>query len=369
MSAVSQVSLLGLDRRFRDDAQVLTHLVLEVSREPRAMLGPRVARFEAALAEQLGVPHAIAVGSCTGAILVALRAAGIGAGDRVVVPAFGHMAPAAAVVRAGAEPLFVDVRDQDLTLDPALLSGVSDYEVVMPVHQFTALADMTEICAQAERRGAWVLEDSAVALGAGTPGRLAGTLGRIGVFSFHPVKVFGTVGDAGLVVTHDNALAERIRKIRNHGQGAERFVYDALGWNSRMDEILAGHLLHRLPRLNDLIDRRIAVVTRYLTGLEGVPGLRLPAFRQVDRLAYVLTVRCAQRDRLAAKLRADGIETAVQYPIPLPHAPAFRTHAQARESFPVAERAGREVLSLPLHADLTDAEVDHVIARVRAACV
>jgi dTDP-4-amino-4,6-dideoxygalactose transaminase len=369
MSASVRISVLGLDRRFRDDGAVISRLVSEVASEPKAILGPRVEQFESCVAARLKVPHAIATSSGTGAILACLRAAGIGPGTRVALPAFGHIAPAAAIVRLGAEPVFVDVRDEDLTLDPRAFAAVAaGVDAVIPVHQFAALADLEAIAAIARESKVFVLEDSAVALGAGWVGRAAGTAGDAGVFSFHPVKVFGTVGDAGMVVTKDERLASALRRLRNHGQGAARFHYEALGFNTRMDEILAGHLLARWPRLEPLVQRRVELMQRYREGLGDLSDVRLPAWDPRQRLAYAMTIRSPKRERIVAQLGDAGIETFVQYPVPLPRCAAFARHPQAEASFPVSERACSEIITLPLYPELGDAEADEVIGHVRRAC-
>lgn len=364
-----RIPVLGLERRFVGEEAVVSQLLAEICAEPKAILGERVERFERWIERTVNVAHAVAVSSGTGALLVALRAAGVGPGKRVAVPAFGHIAPAAAVAWLGAEPVFVDVRDDDLTLDPEAFARVaSRVDVVLPVHQFTSLARMDALREIAGRAGVLVLEDSAVALGAGWGDRAAGTAGAMGVFSFHPVKVFGTIGDAGVVVTSDDSLADVLRQLRNHGQGKVRFHYERIGFNSRMDEVIAGHLLSRTERLSALIDRRLALLEAYRRGLEDVPGIRLPAFRAERRLAYAMTIRTSDRDRLRSALSAAGIETLIQYPRPIPRSPAFASHPQHAAEFPVAERVGAEILTLPLFPELRDSEVDEVIAVLRSAC-
>ena len=357
------VPFIDLTRHYAALKAELDAAILGVAASGRYILGPHVAAFEDELAKYCEVPHGIGVASGSDALTLALRAVGVKAGDEVIVPAFTFIATAEAVSHVGATPVFADV-DATGTLDAADVAQrvTARTRAVIPVHLYGQTCDMDPLNALAKRHGLVVIEDAAQAVGARYKGRLAGSLGDIATFSFFPTKNLGAYGDGGFVTTVHAALADRIRLLRTHGS-RERYCHEAIGWSSRLDEMQAAVLRVKLQHLESWTERRRALAARYRAALSGLP-LELPRERPDDRDVYHLfTIRTPHRDDLQKFLAAQGIGTMVHYPNPLHRQPAYP--AAATLSLPECERASREVLSLPLYSELTDAEADEVAAAVR----
>jgi dTDP-3-amino-3,4,6-trideoxy-alpha-D-glucose transaminase len=331
------------------------------------VLGPEVEAFEREFAAWLGARHAVGVGNGTSAIEIALRALGVGPGDEVVTVSHTATFTALGIAATGAAPVFVDVDEQTQTMSPdALARAISPKtKAIVPVHLYGVPADLERLEAVAKPLGLPIVEDAAQAHGAKLQSRKVGTIGAAGCFSFYPSKNLGAFGDGGAVVTNDAALADRIRSIRNGGQ-TDRYTHAYLGVNSRLDELQAAILRALLAELDPMNERRRAIAARYRAALAGLPGLGLPADDLPDRASawHLFVVRHAKRDALREELGKLGIQALVHYPIPSHLQPAF---APARGSLPVSERLAREVLSLPLHPELEEAEVEAVIEGVRRA--
>jgi len=337
--------------------------VLAVLRSGRLVQGPRVAEFESAFARYLGVEHAVAVASGTAALSIAMRAHGLGPGDEVLVPAFTYAATANAVLLAGATPVLVDVRDDDLTIESDALEAAATprTRAVVPVHLFGHPCDMTAVIAFAEGRGLAVIEDAAQAAGASWRGRPAGSFGT-GCFSFYATKNM-TTGEGGMITTEDAELTARARMLRNQGE-AERYVTQALGGNERMTEIEAALGLVQVAKLDEHNERRRANAAALDARLAGV---RTPVEREGARHVYSLyTVRAPNRDALQAALREREIESVVYYERCLHQQPLY-VERGIGGSFPVAERAAAQVLSLPVHPGLTPDDLDRIAGAVNEA--
>jgi dTDP-4-amino-4,6-dideoxygalactose transaminase len=340
-----------------------------VARSGWYVLGPEVEAFEAAWAAKVGTPACVGVGNGLDALTLALRAMGVGPGDEVLVPAQTFVASWLAVSQVGARPVPVDIDAATATLDPALLEAAITprSRVVMAVHLYGQPAAMDAILAVARRHGLRVLEDAAQAHGAMFEGRPVGGLGDAAAWSFYPTKNLGALGDAGAVTTNDEALAGRVRLLRNYGS-RERYVHEAAGVNSRLDEIQAAVLRARLAHLDEWNARRVAIAARYRRDLAGL-DLRLPEVAAGrDHVWHLFTVRHARRDALRARLEAAGIGTLIHYPVP-PHRQAAYADLGIRdEDVPVAVRQAAEILSLPMGPHLTDEQAGRVVeAIVRAA--
>jgi UDP-2-acetamido-2-deoxy-ribo-hexuluronate aminotransferase len=335
--------------------------------------GATVRRLEAALAGWTGARHAIGVGSGTDALVLLLRAAGLRPGEEVVVPAFSFVASASSVVLAGGRPAFADIDPVSYSLDPAAAeAAVTDRtRAVMPVHLFHQLADMAALPALARRRGLTLVEDSAEAIGMRWDGRHAGLFGAGGVLSFFPTKTLGALGDAGMVLTDDPGVAERVTLLRDHGRAPGHPDESLLaGTNSKLDELQALVLLERLARLDADIARRAELAAAYTERLAGAPGiLRLPTVVPRPATAppvhYVYLIEAERRDDLVAHLTARGIGTETYYPSPLHLQPCFADLGYRAGQFPVAEAACRRTVALPLYPDLRLDELDAVCAAVR----
>lgn len=332
--------------------------------------GPDVRAFEEEFAQYCGARHAVGVANGTDALVLALRALDIGPGDRVAVPAFTFAATAEAVCLVGAEPVFVDIDPATCNmaaagLEAAIREHRTRIRAVLPVHLYGRPAAMDEILALASSVGAAVVEDAAQAHGARYRGRRAGSLGRVACFSFYPTKNLGAAGDGGALTTNDDAVAARLRLLRDHGQTG-KYEHAVVGCNSRLDTLQAAILRAKLPHLDAWNARRRAIAARYTAGLDGLAGVTPPAAGAGDELVHHLyVIRSPRRDALQQHLAAAGIATSVHYPRALHQQGAFAAHASGR-AFPAAEAAAREVLALPCYPELADAAVDEVCAAIRA---
>ena len=332
------------------------------------VLGPEVKEFEAAFAAFLGAARVVGVANGTDALTVALRALDVRPGDEVIVPAFSFFATAEAVVLAGATPVFADILPGTYNLDPADAEARVTARTVgiLGVHLYGRPFDADRLGALCRQRGLWLLEDAAQAHGAKFHGRRVGTLGNLAGWSFYPTKNLGCFGDGGAVSGADAARLERVHRLANHGQ-TERYHHVEIGTNSRLDALQAAVLNLRLATLDEDNARRRRLAALYRDGLAGVGDLRLPADDPADECVYhQLTVATSRRDALAAHLREHGVGASVHYPSALHRQPAMAALGGAQPSLPVAERAGGEVLCLPMFAELEPAEAERAVAAVRA---
>lgn len=328
----------------------------------RYLLGPELEAFEGEFADHCGVRHCVGVGSGLSAIELALRAAGIGPGDEVIVPAYTWVATWLAVARTGARPVGVDVQESTYNIDPQLVPEAitARTAAVVPVHLRGEVADMATIVSIADRHGLRVVEDAAQAHGAEVGGRRAGGIGDAGAFSFYPSKNLGALGDGGAVVTDDQEIAARVRLLRNYGM-RDRYEIASAGFNSRLAEIQAAVLRVKLPHLDSWNASRAVLAATYRRALDGARGLCLPrAAPDGAAVWHLFVVGHAHREACRRFLSESGIETLVHYPV-LPHlSGAFSQEGWKRGSFPVAERLADAALSLPLYPQLPAEACEHV---------
>jgi dTDP-4-amino-4,6-dideoxygalactose transaminase len=321
---------------------------------------------------RLGARHAVAVGNGTDALQLALRALGVGPGDEVITADISAAFTPLAILQAGARPVFVDVQEETLNLDPGKLERAITprTRAILPVHLYGHPADMDPLLALAERNGLAVLEDACQAHGASYRGRPVGTLAGecgIGALSFYPTKNLGALGDGGAVLVNDERLADSLRRLRNGGQSS-RYRHESFGVNSRLDELQAAILRVGLRHLDAWTARRRELAARYLRELDGC-GLGLPHEQPYAGAVYHLfVVRHPRRDALQTALAEAGVGTLVHYPVPLHLQPVFAELGGRPGELPVAEKACAEILSLPLHHGLADEQAGAVITAVRAAC-
>lgn len=329
--------------------------------------GHEVQTFEQAFAEYLGVKHAVGVANGTLALYAAYLALDIGPGDEVIVPANTFIATAEAVMMTGATPTFVDIDLQTKLLNISDLDRVvtEKTKAVAVVHLFGLVADVDAIKAWAEPKGIAIMEDAAQAHGAKLPdGRMAGTMGNVGCFSFYPTKNLGAMGEGGAVVTNDDAIAEVIRSIRVHGAGSHGNDHVRFGMNLRMDAIQGGILNARLVRLNNSIVRRREIAERYREAFTDIP-LDLPPQASDQHVYHLYVVATNKRDELKAHLAEREIGSAVHYPIAVPDQPVFADRG-VFGSCPVATREAGRILSLPFFLEITNEEIEEVIQGVRS---
>ncbi|TFC19825.1 DegT/DnrJ/EryC1/StrS family aminotransferase [Cryobacterium algoritolerans] len=337
--------------------------IAEALRRADFIGGKHVAAFEADFAAFTSVTHCIGVGNGTDALELALRALDIVEGREVLVPVNSFIASAEAVLRAGATVRFADVDDDSLLLDRASVESAITNETaaVMAVHLYGQPAPVDQILSVADRYGAVVIEDAAQSQGACRNGRPAGSLSRIAATSFYPGKNLGAAGDGGAVLTSDDDLAARVRRIASHGS-TEKYVHDEFGFNSRLDSIQAIVLRAKLARLEAWNAARRAAARRYDVLIADVDGVRAPVTLAGNvHNWHIYSVRVEDRDRILAGLHAEGIGAALHYPTPIHLTGAFRHLGLARGDFPVAERAAAQLLSLPMFPHLTEAQQVRVV--------
>lgn len=351
----------GQDRAVRE-------AVLRVLDHRHYILGREVEAFEAAMAARLGGVPVVGVSSGTDALLLALMALGVGPGDRVVTTPFSFFATAGVVVRLRARPVFVDIEPRAFGLDVRRLADLdrTGVKAAIPVHLFGDTIDLDPVLAWAGDDVA-VVEDAAQAIG-GTDarGRVAGTVGAMGAFSFFPTKNLGSIGDAGMLVTRDAALAERLRRLRGHGQTA-RYLHAEVGGNFRLDAIQAAALAATLPFLDAATAARRRHAAGYLERFAAaglLDGRIVPPEIHARHTVHQFVIRVpgGRRDAVLAALRERGVGAAVYYPVPFHLQPCFRDLGYREGGFPEAERASREVLALPVFPGLTGAELDEVVS-------
>ena len=364
------VDLAAQYRRIKADVDRRIHAVLD---HGRFILGPEVDELERALAARAGCRHAIACASGTDALLMALMADGVGAGDAVFLPAFTFTATAEVVLMAGATPVFVDVDARTFNVDPAHLAHMADETVrqgrlrprmVIAVDLFGQPADYPALDAIARAHGMTVLADAAQSFGGALGNRPVGSLAPVTATSFYPAKPLGAYGDGGAVFCDDDTTAAVLRSIRAHGQGEDRYDIVRLGINGRLDTLQAAILLAKLEVFDDEQAARERLARFYDGALAGVA--EIPARVPDSRSAWAqYSILLDDRDRVAVGLRAAGVPTAIYYPLPMHLQPAYRAHGLGEGSLPVAEALCGRILSLPMHAYLDEATATRIADAVR----
>ena len=338
------------------------------------ILGPQVAQFEKDISAWAGVKHAIGCSDGTDALLLLLRAWGVGPGDAVFVPAFTFVATAEVVSLAGAVPVFVDVLSDTFNMDPVSLEaaiamvkrdGKLKPKVVMPVDLFGQPADYRSLAPIAKREGLKLLCDTAQGFGAVMDGKRAGAIGDAAATSFFPAKPLGCYGDGGACFTNDDGLKEKLLSLRMHGQGRDRYEHVAIGLNSRLDTIQAAILIEKLKIFEDEIDKRNVVAQRYTQAFAGSNRIKTPVVLEgVTSTCAQYTLQVADRARFQADLKQAGVPTMVYYPIPLSRQPAYAAYPGV--ATPVSEALCGHVVSLPMHPYLDEDAQDRVIDAVLA---
>lgn len=350
--------------RYRADIEARMAAVLE---HGHFIMGPEIAEVEKQLADYAGVKHAITVASGTDSLEIALRALGIGPGDEVITVPFTWISSAEAILLVGAKPVFVDISPIDFNLNVAKLEAAitSRTKAIMPVSLFGQMPDFEAINRIASAHGLPVLEDGAQSFGATQNRRKSCGVSTIGSTSFFPAKPLGCYGDGGALFTDDDELAAKMKAIRTHG-GVKRHHHTLVGMNGRFDTLQAAVLLAKLPHFAQEVEDRGRIGARYSALLQDV--CETPQVRSGNTHVYAqYTIRVADRDRLGEQLRAAGIPSAVYYPKCLHEQPVFADLGYHWGDFPESEKASREVISLPMHPFLSEAEQERVVAEVKKA--
>jgi len=361
------VPFVDLKQQYTSIKSEVDAAIARVIENTSFILGPEVRAFEAAFAEYVGARACIAVNSGTAALQLTLMAAGIGAGDEVIVPSFTFFATAEAVSVLGATPVFVDVDPVSYTVTAAAIERAITprTRALIPVHLYGQAADLDPILELAKKHNLHVIEDAAQAHGAEYKRKRVGALGSAGCFSFYPSKNLGAYGEAGAVVTNDEELAKRLRLLRDHGS-TSKYAHAIVGYNFRMEEIQAAVLNVKLPHLNDWNNSRRARAARYNAALSNSIVI-LPREMDYARHVYhVYAVQSDNRDELQERLTATGVQTGVHYPIPIHLQPAYVSLGYKRGDLPVTERLAERVLSLPMFPELSDEQIERVAEAVTA---
>ncbi len=333
----------------------------------RFIMGPEIRELEEKLAAYVGVKYCVGVSDGTTAMQVAMMALGIGAGDEVITTPFTFIATGEMIALLGARPVFVDIDPDTFNIDPARIEAAitKRTKAILPVSLYGQCADLDAINAVADRHGLAVIEDGAQSFGATYKGRRSCALSTIGTTSFFPTKPLGCYGDGGACFTNDDKLGPLMAQIRVHGQ-SRRYYHPIIGINGRLDTLQAAILLAKLETLPAEVAARARIGARYSEKLAG--AVKTPGIAAHNTSVFAqYTIEVDNRDAVQAKLKAGGIPSAVHYPVTLNLQPAFGNLGQGEGSFPLAERAARRVLSLPMHADLSEPLQDRIVAAVRSA--
>jgi len=364
---MSKVHFLDLSAQYQTIRDEITGAIQEVLDSNAFVGGPFVEKFEQAFADLCDCDCGVGVNSGTSALWLTLVALGIGPGDEVITVPNSFIATAEAISMCGARPVFVDVVDLTLTMNPELLQTALTprTKAVVPVHLYGQPADMDPILEFARSHNLHVIEDACQAHGATYKGRPAGSMGIAGCYSFYPGKNLGAYGEAGAVVTNDSVLAEKIRMLRDHGQ-ARRYYHAMIGWNGRMDGLQAAVLSVKLKHLSNWNNARRENASRYDELLAGVGHIIRPKEMDYARHVYhIYALRTRNRDALRDFLEREGISCMIHYPVPIHLQDAYRSLGLQDGDFPVSERGAREELSLPVYPELGKHQLEYVASRIR----
>lgn len=363
-----RIPLIDLVAQYQTIQPEIDRAIRQVLECGQFILGANVAALEQEIANYLGVKHAVGVASGTDALMLGLRALGIGPGDEVIVPAYTFFATAEAVVLVGASPVFVDIEADTYCLDVREMAKriTGRTKAIIPVHLYGHPVDMMPLLQIAQAYGLKVIEDNAQAFGAECVGRKTGSLGDVGCLSFFPSKNLGGYGDGGMVVTDDSEVAEQITVLRTHGW-RKKYYPEVIGYNSRLDELQAAILRVKLRHVDRWNERRRDLARQYCQRLSSL-AVALPYEAPQARSVYHLyAVRLKERKKIQEYLNAQGIASAVYYPQPLHLTEALRPLEYRQGDFPTSEQASQETLALPLYPEMSNLQVDEVAMRIRQA--
>ena len=359
---------VDLKRQSRDFHDEYLRVIGSIIDRAAYTMGPELAAFEEAFARACGCDFAVGVSSGTDAVMLALLAAGVEAGDEVIVPANTFIATAEAVSHIGATPVFVDCQPETANIDPAKVEPAltERTSAIVPVHLYGQPADMDAILEIAARRGLIVVEDACQAHGALYRGRPVGSFGMAAAFSFYPGKNLGALGDGGAVTTSDPEIADALRLLRNHGQ-EDKYTHRVAGYCDRLHNLQAAVLLFKLERLSKWNAARRAAAATYDGLLAGIAGIDALSCRgDVEPVYHLYVVTVDDRDGVRERLASVGVETGIHYPIPLHLQPAYAHLGYVKGDCPVAERLAGRILSLPMFPEITREQIDYVVSSLEA---
>jgi len=360
---------LNLQRQYKSIKKEIDAAIKRTLEGGNFIGGKEVEKFEKETASFCGTKYAVGVNSGTDALFLSLKALGIGPGDEVITTPFTFIATAGVIANCGARPVFVDIEPDTFNIDSLKIEKAVNKKTkaILPVHLFGQVVEMTAIMNIARKHRLYVIEDAAQAIGAKYKGRKAGTIGELGCFSFFPSKNLGAYGDGGMVVTNNKKLAEKIRSLRSHGSSPkEKYLNLIVGINSRLDALQAAVLRVKLKYLSKWSRERARKAAYYNRNLENTGDIVVPRIGpQRNHIFHQYTIRSKSRDKLKGYLNEAGVPTMIYYPLSLHLQPAFSYLKYKKRSFPKAEKASAEVLSLPLYPELSKKEQDFVIKKIK----
>lgn len=360
------IPLVDLTAQYHSIQSEIDGAVHQVLESGHFILGPNVAAFEQEVSAYLGIKHSVGVASGTDALVIALRAIGVGQGDEVIVPAYTFFATAGAVMLVGARPVFVDINPDTYCLN---IQQVADRvtpktKAILPVHLYGHPADMAPLLDIAHANDLKVIEDNAQAFGAEYQGRKTGSMGDLGCLSFFPTKNLGGYGDGGMIVTNDNELAMRLRMLRTHGW-KKKYFPEILGYNSRLDEMQAAILRVKLRHVDAWNKQRHAIAQLYTAQLSAMDIITPHEAPYTRHVYHLYTLHFAERDRVQSALKNEGIASDVYYPCPPHLADPCRPFGYQPGDFPVSEQASREALSIPLYPEMSEEQISFVFETIQ----
>ncbi|WP_276567789.1 DegT/DnrJ/EryC1/StrS family aminotransferase [Peribacillus tepidiphilus] len=366
---MKQIPMLDLTEQYANLKEEILTSLDQVMSKAHFILGENVKKLERDVAEYSNASHGIGVANGSDALNIALMACGVGPGDEVIVPSFTFFATAGAVARTGATPVFVDINPKTFNICPESIEKAitPKTKAIIPVHLYGQMADMDAIKAIADQHNLYIIEDAAQAIGAEYKGKKVGELGTLACYSFFPTKNLGAYGDAGMIITSDDELAEKCRVIRVHGS-KPKYYHHILGYNSRLDEMQAAILNVKFPHLNDWSKQRKERAKTYTTLLKEALGDQVvtPFEEEFNYHVYhQYTIRVERRDELQAFLKENGVSTMVYYPQPLHLQPVFSYLGYKEGDLPETEKAAKEAISLPMFPELKEEQQQYVVEKIK----
>ncbi|MCX5812033.1 MAG: DegT/DnrJ/EryC1/StrS family aminotransferase [Proteobacteria bacterium] len=361
------IPVINLKEQYKKVKKDISKSLEEILSEQRLILGKYCTLLENAIADYAGVPYAITCANGTDALILSLMALGIKEGDEVITTPYTFFSTASSIALLGAKPVFVDVRKEDLNIDPVLieLAITPKTKAITVVHLFGKLCDMDSICKIGKKYGIPIVEDMAQSLGARRNGNMSGSFGDIASLSFYPTKNLGGIGEGGMVLTKRKDLGEKAKKLRVHGMGNATYHHEMIGINSRLDEIKACALVAKFPYLESWNAKRIENAKFYNKKLGGLPIMLPQLDNDTSHIIHQYVIRVKERDRLQGFLKEKGIQTGIYYPVPLHLQECFGYLGYAKGSFPVSEDAALTSLALPAYPELKKTEKNYIIDAIK----
>jgi hypothetical protein len=363
------MNFFDLKKQYSIIKKEINYAINKVVEKGEFIGGAEVENFEENFAGFCNVKYAISVNSGTDALFLSLKALNIGQGDEVITTPFTFIATAEAIANCGAKPVFVDIKSDTFNIDALKIEKAitKNTKAILPVHIFGQVANMAEIMKIAKKHNLFVVEDACQAVGAEYNGKKVGLIGSLGCFSFFPSKNLGAMGDGGMIITNSKKLNDKIRLLKNHGSSPkEKYKNLVLGFNSRLDAIQAVILNVKLKHLNKWNEKRMVIANYYSKNLKEIKEIKIPIVK--DKKSHVFhqyTIKAEKRDELKKYLWGKGISTMIYYPLPLHFQPALKYLGHKKGDFPEAEKASKEILSLPIYPELSEKDQDFIIEKIK----